>query len=97
EALVVTRGKDGMTVIGSTQARVLAGTCIHIRTAAREVFDVSGAGDTVVATLALGLAFGATLVDAARLANTAAGIVVGKQGTATVSAGEIIARLDPAH
>ena len=97
EALVVTRGKDGMTVVGSRPAREPAGTCIHIRTAAREVFDVSGAGDTVVATLALGLAFGATLVDAARLANTAAGIVVGKQGTATVSAGEIIARLDPAH
>jgi D-beta-D-heptose 7-phosphate kinase/D-beta-D-heptose 1-phosphate adenosyltransferase len=96
-ALVVTRGKDGMTVVEAAPAANSAATSVHIRTAAREVFDVSGAGDTVVATLALGLAFGATLVDAARLANTAAGIVVGKQGTATVSAGEIIARLDPAH
>jgi D-beta-D-heptose 7-phosphate kinase/D-beta-D-heptose 1-phosphate adenosyltransferase len=97
DALVVTRGKDGMTVAEAPQSADTASACVHIRTAAREVFDVSGAGDTVVATLALGLAFGATLVDAARLANTAAGIVVGKHGTATVSAGEIIARLDPAH
>lgn len=97
EALVVTRGKDGMTVVAATRGAEAHAGCVHIRTAAREVFDVSGAGDTVVATLALGLAFGAPLVDAARLANTAAGIVVGKQGTATVSAGEIIARLDPAH
>ena len=97
DALVVTRGKDGMTVAEAPRAPDATGGCIHIRTAAREVFDVSGAGDTVVATLALGLAFGAPLADAARLANTAAGIVVGKQGTATVSAGEIIARLDPAH
>jgi D-beta-D-heptose 7-phosphate kinase / D-beta-D-heptose 1-phosphate adenosyltransferase len=100
DALVVTRGKDGMTVVqasrdGSATDAHPGG--MHIRTAAREVFDVSGAGDTAVATLALGLAHGAMLVDAARLANTAAGIVVGKQGTATVSAGEIIARLDPAH
>ncbi len=97
EALVVTRGKDGMTVVEAARTSAAKAACVHIRTAAREVFDVSGAGDTVVATLALGLAFGATLVDAARLANTAAGIVVGKQGTASVSAGEIIARLDPAH
>ena len=97
EALVVTRGKDGMTVVEARPAASANAPSVHIRTAAREVFDVSGAGDTVVATLALSLAFGATLVDAARLANTAAGIVVGKQGTATVSAGEIIARLDPAH
>jgi D-beta-D-heptose 7-phosphate kinase/D-beta-D-heptose 1-phosphate adenosyltransferase len=97
EALVVTRGKDGMTVMEAARAPDATPSGVHLRTAAREVFDVSGAGDTVVATLALGMAFGATLVDAARLANTAAGIVVGKQGTATVSAGEIIARLDPAH
>ncbi len=97
DALVVTRGKDGMTVVEARPAQGENAASVHIRTAAREVFDVSGAGDTVVATLALGLAFGARLVDAARLANTAAGIVVGKQGTATVSAGEIVARLDPAH
>jgi len=87
-ALVVTRGKDGMSI-------VQAGTApVHIRTIAREVFDVAGAGDTAVAAMALGLANGAGIADAARLANTAAGIVVGKSGTATVSAGEIVATLD---
>ena len=56
---------------------------------AREVSDVTGAGDTVIAALALGLAAGASLADAARLANRAAGIVVGKFGPATVSAAEL--------
>jgi D-beta-D-heptose 7-phosphate kinase/D-beta-D-heptose 1-phosphate adenosyltransferase len=95
-ALVVTRGSEGMTVVSNSE-RADPPVPVHIRTAAREVFDVSGAGDTVVATLALALANGGRLVDAARLANTAAGIAVGKPGTATVSAGEIIARLDPAQ
>jgi D-beta-D-heptose 7-phosphate kinase/D-beta-D-heptose 1-phosphate adenosyltransferase len=87
DALVVTRGKEGMSIVrreGQTE---------HIRTVAKEVFDVSGAGDTAVATLALGLAQGADIGHAARLANAAAGVVVGKYGTASVSAGEIIARL----
>jgi D-beta-D-heptose 7-phosphate kinase/D-beta-D-heptose 1-phosphate adenosyltransferase len=100
DALVVTRGKDGMTVVEMDDGAATGGgstSSVHIRTAAREVFDVSGAGDTAVATLALGLAHSAALADAARLANTAAGIVVGKHGTATVSAGEIIARLDSTH
>jgi bifunctional ADP-heptose synthase (sugar kinase/adenylyltransferase) len=57
---------------------------------AREVSDVTGAGDTVIATLALGLAAAAPLADAARLANHAAGIVVGKFGPATVSAQELL-------
>jgi len=87
-AMVVTRGKDGMSIVQQNSAAV------HIRTVAREVFDVAGAGDTAVAAMALGLANGASVVDAARLANIAAGIVVGKSGTATVTSGEIIAALD---
>lgn len=61
----------------------------HFRASAREVFDVSGAGDTVVATLALGLAGGLSAADSAALANTAGSIVVGKIGTATVTADEL--------
>ena len=62
-----------------------------VRAIAREVADVTGAGDTVVATLALALAAGATIVEAAGLANHAAGIVVGKFGPATVTRDELIA------
>jgi D-beta-D-heptose 7-phosphate kinase/D-beta-D-heptose 1-phosphate adenosyltransferase len=62
---------------------------LHIPTEAREVFDVSGAGDTVVATLSLALASGEDVETASRLANRAAGIVVGKLGTATVSPEEL--------
>jgi D-beta-D-heptose 7-phosphate kinase / D-beta-D-heptose 1-phosphate adenosyltransferase len=87
EALVVTRGKEGMSIVRRD------GSAEHIRTVAKEVFDVSGAGDTAVATMALGLAQGAEIGLAVRLANAAAGVVVGKSGTASVSAGEIIARL----
>jgi D-beta-D-heptose 7-phosphate kinase/D-beta-D-heptose 1-phosphate adenosyltransferase len=61
----------------------------HMPAKAREVFDVSGAGDTVVATLALAHAAGASIPEAARVANYAAGIVVGKMGTAVVSAAEL--------
>ncbi|MFC1680050.1 PfkB family carbohydrate kinase, partial [Elusimicrobiota bacterium] len=61
----------------------------HIPTQAREVFDVTGAGDTVVSVMALALAAGARLREAAFLANVAAGIVVGKLGTATATADEI--------
>jgi len=88
--LLVTRGKDGMSIIGAE------GTTVHLPTTARQVFDVSGAGDTVVATLALGLAAGGDVEQAAALANHAAGIVVGKRGTATVTPGEMIAVLAPA-
>lgn len=88
--LVVTRGKDGMSVIGSDDMTV------HLPTAAQQVFDVSGAGDTAMAALALGLAAGGRIVDAASLANIAAGLAVGKRGTATVSTGEMIAELRPA-
>jgi D-beta-D-heptose 7-phosphate kinase/D-beta-D-heptose 1-phosphate adenosyltransferase len=89
EIMVVTRGKDGMSVIASDEAAV------HLPTAARQVFDVSGAGDTVVAAIAVGIAAGAAVTQAATLANLAAGIVVGKRGTATVSPGEILAVLRP--
>ncbi|MGP1397464.1 MAG: D-glycero-beta-D-manno-heptose-7-phosphate kinase [Inquilinaceae bacterium] len=84
-ALVVTRSEEGMTVVPA------AGQPVHLRGEAREVFDVSGAGDTVVATLAAALAAGASLNEAARLANVAGGIVVGKRGTATVRNGELSA------
>jgi D-beta-D-heptose 7-phosphate kinase / D-beta-D-heptose 1-phosphate adenosyltransferase len=87
DAVVVTRGKEGMSIVRRE------GAPEHIRTVAKEVFDVSGAGDTAVATLGLGLANGASLGDAARLANAAAGVVVGKYGTASVTTGEIVARL----
>ncbi|MDG5495179.1 bifunctional D-glycero-beta-D-manno-heptose-7-phosphate kinase/D-glycero-beta-D-manno-heptose 1-phosphate adenylyltransferase HldE [Niveispirillum sp. BGYR6] len=81
-ALIVTRSEQGMSV-------VTADAAVHLPTMAREVFDVSGAGDTVVAMLACALARGASLPDAARLANAAAGIVVGKLGTAQVTPGEV--------
>jgi len=81
--VLATRSADGMTLVSKDRAP------LHFKAEAREVFDVSGAGDTVVATLALALAGGADLSDAASLANTAAGIVVGKAGTATVSAAEL--------
>jgi D-beta-D-heptose 7-phosphate kinase/D-beta-D-heptose 1-phosphate adenosyltransferase len=87
DAIVVTRGKAGMSIVQSN------GTEEHIRTVAKEVYDVSGAGDTAVATMGLGLANGAMLAHAVQLANAAAGVVVGKHGTASVNAGEIIARL----
>ena len=68
-------------------------TLVTIPTTAREVYDVTGAGDTVAATLALGLAAGCSTRDAAVLANYAAGIVVGKVGTACVDSGELQATL----
>jgi D-beta-D-heptose 7-phosphate kinase / D-beta-D-heptose 1-phosphate adenosyltransferase len=88
-SLVVTRGKEGMSVIESD------GNVVHLPTAAREVFDVSGAGDTVIATLALGMVSGGGIVESASLANMAAGIVVGKRGTATVTPGEFMASMPP--
>ena len=83
EATVVTRGESGMFVSGT-------GVEGSVPAASREVADVTGAGDTVVATLALALAAGATLAEAAALANLAAGIVVGKFGTATATPDEIL-------
>ena len=83
KAILITRGAAGMT-LAERGAAVL-----HLPASAREVFDVSGAGDTVVATLALALAAKQTLADAARLANAAAGIAVGKIGTAGVRPDEL--------
>ncbi len=82
-ALVITRGPEGMSLFRDG-ARPL-----HIPTQAREVYDVTGAGDTVIAVLTLGLACGADPESAARLANCAAGIVVGKLGTASVEPAEL--------
>ena len=88
-AMVVTRGKDGMSVVTKDRA------VVHLRTMARQVFDVSGAGDTAVAAMSLGLAAGVDIVSASTLANLAAGIVVGKLGTAVVTASELIEQLTP--
>jgi D-beta-D-heptose 7-phosphate kinase/D-beta-D-heptose 1-phosphate adenosyltransferase len=79
ESVLITRGEKGMSLFEKT------GKVTHIPTMAKEVFDVTGAGDTVVGTLALALGSGATLTEAATLANHAAGVVVGIVGTATVS------------
>ena len=72
-------------------------TKLYDPTEAREVFDVSGAGDTVLALVGLGLAGGLLLADAARLSNLAAGIVVGKVGTSTVNAEEILEAFGRQH
>jgi D-beta-D-heptose 7-phosphate kinase/D-beta-D-heptose 1-phosphate adenosyltransferase len=82
-AALITRGEHGMWLSSDQAAGPIAAV-------AREVSDVTGAGDTVIATLAAGLAAGATLAEAAQLANYAAGIVVGKFGPGTVSAEELI-------
>jgi len=83
EALLVTRGEQGMTLIRSDDEP------LHLPTHAREVFDVTGAGDTVISLLAAALAAGQSLEQATALSNLAAGIVVGKLGTATVSVPEL--------
>ena len=83
QSVLVTRGEKGMSLYEAD------GASWHIPTQARQVYDVTGAGDTVIGTLALALSTGATMKDAARLANEAAGIVVGMVGTATVSAQQL--------
>jgi D-beta-D-heptose 7-phosphate kinase/D-beta-D-heptose 1-phosphate adenosyltransferase len=85
DAVLITRGDRGIMLLEGDNAPVF------VETAAREVYDVTGAGDTVIATLAAALAAGATMLEAANLANHAAGIVVGKVGTATASADELLA------
>src|ERR1043165_5981320 len=84
ESVLITRGERGMMLLESYHEPV------YVETAAREVYDVTGAGDTVLATLAAALSAGASMTEAAVLANHAAGIVVGKVGTATASAEEIV-------
>jgi D-beta-D-heptose 7-phosphate kinase/D-beta-D-heptose 1-phosphate adenosyltransferase len=86
-AVLATLGPEGMLLARAD------GTAEHFRAEAREVFDVSGAGDTVVATLAALLATGTSLADAALIANVAAGIVVGKPGTAVAAADEVAGAL----
>jgi D-glycero-beta-D-manno-heptose-7-phosphate kinase len=85
EALLVTRGEHGMTLFR-------AGKVTEVKAEAREVFDVTGAGDTVIAALAVMLAAGAGLEVAVRAANRAAGIVVGKLGTAAVTSAELFGK-----
>ncbi len=87
EAVLITRGEDGMTLF-QRGARA-----VHIPTMARDVFDVTGAGDTVIGTFGLCEALGIDRALAARISNAAAGIVVGKVGTAVVSAAELVQAL----
>jgi D-beta-D-heptose 7-phosphate kinase/D-beta-D-heptose 1-phosphate adenosyltransferase len=87
-AVLVTRAEDGMSLVTHGAVR-------HYPGEAREVFDVSGAGDTVVATLAAAMAVQVPLFEAARLANIAGGIVVGKVGTAVARPNEILAAITP--
>ena len=86
-AVLVTRGEHGMSLFER------GGRVTHIPTVAQEVFDVTGAGDTVISALTLAMAAGAGMVDAARLSNYAAGIVVGVVGTATVKPDELKQRI----
>lgn len=88
DGVLITRGEHGMWLTCN-------GVEGHLSAAAREVSDVTGAGDTVVATLALAIAAGATMAEAARLANEAAGVVVGKFGPATVTPAELMLRFGP--
>ncbi len=84
--LLVTRSEEGMTLFSATVP------VFHVPAQAREVFDVSGAGDTVIATLAVALGAGYDMESAVRLANRAGGIVVGKLGTATLTIDELFAK-----
>ncbi len=87
KAVLITRGEQGMSLFERN------GRITHIPTVAREVFDVTGAGDTVISTLTLAMAAGAPMVDAARLSNVAAGIVVAVVGTATVKPEDLKRRI----
>ena len=87
-SVLITRGEAGMSLLDAS------GVATHVPTTAREVYDVTGAGDTVIGTLALALAAGASMVEAAVIANYAAGIVVGKVGTATTTAAELKAKIE---
>ena len=89
DAVLVTRSEKGLTLVRRNAPP------LHLPTHALEVADVSGAGDTLMASFAVMLASGATMADAARIANVAAGLSVAKQGTATVSHAELAAALHP--
>ena len=86
--LLVTLGELGMLLCRRNEPP------FHVPTVAREVFDVSGAGDTVIAAFTLAIAAGASPVEATIFSNHAAGVVVGKRGTATVSPAELLATFD---
>ncbi|HEY3103476.1 MAG TPA: D-glycero-beta-D-manno-heptose-7-phosphate kinase [Pyrinomonadaceae bacterium] len=88
DAVLITRGDRGMVLFERDNEPV------KVKTAAREVYDVTGAGDTVIATLAAALAAGASMTEAALLANHAAGIVVGKLGTATAPLDEVLESIE---
>ena len=88
KSIIVTRGAAGISIFEKDMERR------DYAAKAVQVFDVTGAGDTVISTMTLGLASGMTMDEAAALANVAAGIVIGKRGTATVSAQEILEYLD---
>jgi rfaE bifunctional protein kinase chain/domain len=88
DSVLITRGASGMILLEGD------GDPIYVPTTAREVYDVTGAGDTVIATLGAALAAGASMIEAAMLANHAAGVVVGKVGTATTTADELLATFE---
>jgi len=110
-AVVITRGEKGMSIFEESTPRHLniPATSFEVTYArvgqpgiergatGRQVFDVTGAGDTVLSVLSLAVAAGATVPEAAYLANIAAGVVVGKLGTASVSPAELAAALDESH
>ena len=91
DSILITRGEQGMSLFEKKKP------VFHIPTRAREVFDVTGAGDTVISTLTLALAAGASLRQAAELANYAAGIVVAKLGTASVTGPELLKVVQSNH
>jgi D-beta-D-heptose 7-phosphate kinase/D-beta-D-heptose 1-phosphate adenosyltransferase len=86
--VLITRGERGMSLYEAD------GAYWHIPTQARQVYDVTGAGDTVVGTLALALSTGASMTEAATLANYAAGLVVGMVGTATIEPAQLVEALN---
>jgi len=90
-AMIISRGGQGVSVFEKGKPPV------HIPAQARQVYDVTGAGDSLVATLALSLAAGATMAEAAVLGNAAGSIVVGKLGAASVEPGELMRALQPGH
>jgi len=90
-AVLVTRGPQGMSLFER------GGRLTHLPTAAREVYDVTGAGDTVVSVVALGLAAGAELPNACYLSNHAAGIVIREVGTASCTREQLIASIAGSH
>ncbi len=91
DAILITRSEHGMTLFEKNKKPVT------IPTNAIKVFDVTGAGDTVISTLSLGLAAGCSLTEAAQIANLAAGVVVGKVGTATATCDEVLKHFDRSY